>query len=452
MIKKFLIIFGILIISFININYAANPTLDRLAKTFNNSSLVKEYESLGAEWNATANDNVLNITLEGNGQFSNLEYRLDGSVLSITIDTNDTEVAATNAIVSIILADCVGQLHGYKEGEVTTTLNANEAENFTVEIEGFEAKKIASDKVIIKMDINKKIPLFDFSNTYLEVEDLNEFKEYIAGNGFAQTFKGNIIFHKTGYADEAIVTIAEKNTLTENSYKTILSMLEVMFSSNKAQSYFRENYSSISIGNKEFTGFKIEVNPTKTTSDEFLLGINDTYKFLRITIDKDAAKLNIRDFKENQVPEKEENESNGLSAIVSYDPLNTNTTGKVTVTIKTNKKVNKVAGWKLSLDGMTLTKSYSKNEVESVNLVAEEGSTQTVRVVVSNILKEEANDDLEQSKDEVEIAEDVGEVNDGSEITNAKLITTNIIILVPVMIIFIIAIIVVFKKINEEEN
>ena len=60
------------------------------------------------------------------------------------------------------------------------------------------------------------------------------------------------------------------------------------------------------------------------------------------------------------------------------------TTGKVTVTITTNKKVSQVDGWTLSEDGRTLTKDYSKNAKESVSLVAEDGQKKMVLVIVSS--------------------------------------------------------------------
>ena len=73
-----------------------------------------------------------------------------------------------------------------------------------------------------------------------------------------------------------------------------------------------------------------------------------------------------------------------LTATVSYDPTTT-TTGNVKATIKTNKKVNEVDGWTLSEDGMTLTKTYSKNTTETVHLVDIEGMTKDVVVTINNI-------------------------------------------------------------------
>lgn len=77
-----------------------------------------------------------------------------------------------------------------------------------------------------------------------------------------------------------------------------------------------------------------------------------------------------------------------LTATVTYNPT-TNTTGKVTATIKTNKKVNKVDGWTLSEEGKTLTKTYSENATETVHLVDVDGMTKDVEVKITNIIKED---------------------------------------------------------------
>ena len=72
-----------------------------------------------------------------------------------------------------------------------------------------------------------------------------------------------------------------------------------------------------------------------------------------------------------------------LSATVSYNPT-TSTTEPVTVTIKTNKKVNPVDGWTLSDDATTLTKVYSSNTKDIVCLVDEDNMTKDVEIVISN--------------------------------------------------------------------
>ena len=90
---------------------------------------------------------------------------------------------------------------------------------------------------------------------------------------------------------------------------------------------------------------------------------------------------------EEQLEDAKESQKE-LVATITYDPT-TNTTGKVTATIKTNKKVNEVDGWILSEDGMSLTKEYSTNTTETVRLVDIDNRMKDVVVKISNILTEE---------------------------------------------------------------
>ena len=283
--------------------YAATPTLEQIANAFNNCSTVKEYATYGSIWKATSNGNKLTISVVANSTTTNLEYTLEDSVLSANFSGDD---AFTGLAVTIVLTDSIGQLHGYSDGELFTTLNSDKISNYTVENEGFEAKETSDKNYQIKIDISKKIPLIDASNVYIEVSDLQDLKSYISGDGSAEKSKGNIWFNKSGYDGENTLLIAEKDNLTDNTYKSILSIIEVMFDSGKASDYFKTNYSGISVGNKEFTGFKIEINPIKTEFEEILIPSDSGYKFARITIDKSLVNSEIDETNKNTENKEED--------------------------------------------------------------------------------------------------------------------------------------------------
>ena len=133
------------------------------------------------------------------------------------------------------------------------------------------------------------------SNAYVKVSDLEDLRSFISGDGSAQQIKGNIMFYKSGYDENNTLLVAEKNQLTDNTYKSILSLIEVMFDSSKAADYFKTNYSSLSIGNKEFKGFKVEVNPSKTEEEDM---VPSNSEFVRVTIDKELVKSAIKESEE----------------------------------------------------------------------------------------------------------------------------------------------------------
>lgn len=269
--------------------YAKSITLEQIVEKFNKSSIVDNYKNAGGSISATNDDDSINITVNTSEKTENIEFLLEGNVMSIEIDQEESS-SFVKAYVAINVIDVIGQLHGYQEGELAQTVNSDKSKNYTLENEGFEIEKLSETKNKIKVDITKKIPLVDLSNTYIEVSDLQNLKNYISGDGFAEDSKGNIWFNKSGYDGEYTLLVAEKENLTENTYKSVLSILEVMFDNDKVIQYFKNNYPNISTGDKEFNGFSIKVNPKeKTQKEESLIPFDSGYEFVRIVIDKSLA-------------------------------------------------------------------------------------------------------------------------------------------------------------------
>ena len=306
--KKFIYLLLIVLIMILSINiksYAVTPTLEQIANAFNNCKTVKQWANSGSgnSFLASSNENTLTITSVMSNVTTEVQYSLDGNILSTTLAQDNM----AGAMASMYLIDSIGQLQGYEDGELLATLNSEDVMNYTIDNQGYEIKQLDDEKVSIKVDITKKIPLIDTSNVYIEVSDLQDLKSYISGDGSTEKSKGNIWFNKSGYNGENTLLVAEKDNLTENTYKSILSIIEVMFESNKASDYFKANYSGMSVGNKEFAGIKIEINPTKTEMEEKLITSNSGYKFARITIDKNLVNSAIVGINSNTEKKEEDN-------------------------------------------------------------------------------------------------------------------------------------------------
>lgn len=129
------------------------------------------------------------------------------------------------------------------------------------------------------------------------------------------------------------------------------------------------------------------LNKTIATNEKVILTYKDTEaKDYTVTLTS-SPQIQLSEVKEE------------LKATVSYDPTS-ETTGTVKATIKTNKSVNKVEGWALSDDGMTLTKVYSKNTTETVHLVDTDGMTKDVIININNIKVENSSN----NKDDTTVA------------------------------------------------
>ncbi len=177
------------------------------------------------------------------------------------------------------------------------------------------------------------------------------------------------------------------------------------------------------------------LNKTIATNEKVVLTYKDT-EAKDYTVELTSSpKIQLSEFKQE------------LTATVSYNPT-TNTTGNVVATIKTNKKVNKVDGWTLSEDGMTLTKSYLSNVTENVHLVDIDGMTKDVQIKISNIISS-------TNKDEVGKDTTLNNNGGGKDLTTAKGVLPNTgistTIIMCIIIITVIAL-VMYKKYNKYKD
>lgn len=313
----FFMFLGILFIG--NYAYATSITLEQIVEKFNTSSIVDDYKEAGGSIKATNDANSITINVATGETTNDIKFLLDDNILSIEIDTGE-ETAFIKAYIASYVIDIIGQLQGYQEGELSQTINSDKATNYTLSKEGYELENIDTTKKKIKVDLTKKIPLIDFSSEYIEVSDLEDVKDFIAGDGSAEKSKGNIWFNKSGYGGEYTLLVAEKGQLTENTYKSVLSILEVMFDNEQVLQYFKQNYTSINMGDKEFSGFTIKVNPTKKTDwEENLVPSESGYEFVRITIDKQLAILGANTTQKEEQNGKTEEKNNTLTKQIKGD-------------------------------------------------------------------------------------------------------------------------------------
>lgn len=275
-------IFGLLVIVsllFVTACSNENAKLKEIAEKFNGLEDIKSMAEYGTTYKATVSKSSLTIEISGKDvESKSLEYKLDGNILSGEFKEEDSLVAG---ISTVYLVDSIAQINGYKPGEIISTINDERISEYTVAKEGFEVSE--GETLKVKIDITKKIPLLDFSNTYITVEDLESAKEYLI-DGSYDTYSTGLHLNSFYSDGEYVVKIGEENGLTMKAYNSLSSFLEVVFN-DAAVSYLNDNY-SLSDGSKEFAGIKIEYD-VKLSEDDFSVP-NDSYKVMRVTIDKDA--------------------------------------------------------------------------------------------------------------------------------------------------------------------
>lgn len=257
---KKLLFLVVLMLSLVGCSKNNKVSLEDILTSFYSLESVSESEYI--KYNAYIKGNILTVSCESKDYPSSnatIEFIYEDSLLFADIDTDNFMEGTMGQYV----AEAVSVLQGNKEGEISKTLNSQESDGYTVKNEGIEVK-LVDDKIIkMKIDVNKKIKLLDFSNRYITKQDLEDSIEYIR-NGSNQENIGNISLStsKSSYYGtyRYEILISEEEKLTDNAYKSLLSVLEVMFDDEKIKEYFENNYSSITEGNKKFDGFSVEIN------------------------------------------------------------------------------------------------------------------------------------------------------------------------------------------------
>lgn len=258
--------------------------LTPLVEAFNSNKLVEVYEKAGGSIKATKDENGFKITINSQGEVIEIAYKLDGSVLSIELDEGDGVFCFTASYITMELLGIIGDLQG--SSTLSQLADFEQASNYTLEKDGFEIEVVSDKKRVIKVDLAKTITSPDLSGVFMDASDFEGMEEFICGDGFVQKSKGSVTICKSGNGNEHSITVGEDGELTSNAYKSLVSMLEVMFEGDDIARYFEQNAPDLS-KDVSFDGFTLDVDPEDKDSIEEQ--IFSGYRCVRVTIDKELA-------------------------------------------------------------------------------------------------------------------------------------------------------------------
>ena len=258
-------------------------TLNKIVKKFNTSDTIKTYKEYGYEIKASKRGSKLVISSNMSGSKTYVNYQLDGTILS-----ND-ELSGSDLMTAVILIDSIGQLQGYKDGELSENLNAfpEKTNQYTVQNEGFELKE-NGEFYSLKIDLAKKIPLLDLSDLYLKPDTFDMIKEIVEENSAGnQTGRIAKLAYNVEVAEENnYIYLGERDKLTDSAYKSILSALEVMYGTATVDK-FKTIYPEFQKGKITVDGFTIETDYKMDNPDE---SVFKDMKVVLVTIDNNAIK------------------------------------------------------------------------------------------------------------------------------------------------------------------
>ena len=279
--------------------FAATHTLGEIVEKFNSSSVVANYASmLGCTYTASISEedsNILVITTSKDGEDSTVSYVLDGSILSCD------QIAESDAATVPFLADSVGQVNGYADGELLNNFNlfGDRLSEYSVENEGFELKE-EGDHYSVKMDIDKKVPLFDESEFYLTPSDFDKIAEFVAegAEGNQSGKKGRFAYDLSVNNEKNEIFIGEDGEITDGTYKSILSAIEVMYGPDVVE-WFKYIYPSFEKGTVVLDGIEIYYDAELDTEEHPMY---DGKKVVKVVLDNKF--INQKFFRTEYIGEK----------------------------------------------------------------------------------------------------------------------------------------------------
>ena len=203
---------------------------------------------------------------------------MEDRTIKFNIDENDP----ISNILFLTIADSIGVLHGLEENEVISLLNSIDIDSTIIDGINFVTNE---NNIEASINIDKKIDTSSLKTMYFEVKDYKEYEEFIKNSGFVQTTKGNLIFYKTGNDLESTIIIGEKDNLTDITYKSILSLIELLYPDELET--FKTSYPELTT--ISFDKYVITIDPTNNKIiDETLVSYKNDYKFIEIKINKGA--------------------------------------------------------------------------------------------------------------------------------------------------------------------
>ena len=281
--KKILSILLLLVLVVCITACGENGPLDKIVKKFNNCETVKTYKDYGYDLKASATKDKLTISSTIEETKTKVEFKLEGNILSNENLSNDDLMAM------LLLIDSIGQTYGYKDGQLLQNLNAfsDEIRKYTFDNEGFELI-MDDEKISLKIDISKKIPLISMDKFYLTTDEFDTVSQIIADkeNGNQTGKVGNIAYDIFVGDEESTIKIGQDEKLSDSAYKSILSALEVMYGDDVAK-HFQEIYPKFVDGKTKVGDFTIETNYKFEDQDDSIF--KDT-KVVLVTINNKNLK------------------------------------------------------------------------------------------------------------------------------------------------------------------
>lgn len=217
------------------------------------STIISLKETYGIEVSSTKDGITVSLTSNNNSSSINkkYEYKLQKNILALE-DIDSDDLLATS--ISTELMDAVAQINGYQKDELKDYI-MSVADYSVFKLKNGIEWSSKKDLITIKVNINKKYPIPDNIDYSIGDSELNN--EYFKEEDYYSYNNSKLKFYKIVEDSKTLIYIYEKNTITENSYKTMINVIGILYPDllNTFKNQFQE------IKEKEYDKFNLVLNP-----------------------------------------------------------------------------------------------------------------------------------------------------------------------------------------------
>jgi hypothetical protein len=222
-------------------------------------------------------DDTISVSLSGATESLTFDYKLNGTILSCDIPNDPTDNG--EIIFKKLVAIIESKYYSISEADVMNTFNSDDINSYTLATNNIEINKTIGFSG--KINVNKAITIVS-TPSYVNESMLQNSTTFMDENEISRVNTGNIILYKSKVNGNINLSIFEKDALTENSYKTLVSAITVLYGTAEAN-LFKVSYPNLSTTDYSFDTYDIKIKPT-FTENEKAIADPTIYQLVRIVI------------------------------------------------------------------------------------------------------------------------------------------------------------------------
>ena len=370
-----------------NQNVTVTITANEEVKTVTGWSISSDRKILSKKYTENKSETIDVIDLAGNKTTVNVKVdNIDKIAPKAEVKNSITTPTNQNVTVTITANEEIKPVSGWKLSTGKTILTKEYAKNGeeTVEITDLAGNKTTAN---VKVDnIDKTAPIIEVKNSITSPTNgnvtvsitANEEVKTVTGWSISTDRKTLSKKYTTNKSETITVTDLAGNTTTASVKITNIDktapQIEV---TNSITSPTNQNVTVSITANEEVktvTGWSIS-SDRKTLSKKYTENKTETIDVIDLAGNKTTANIKV------------DNIDKTAPTVEVKNSITSLTNENVTVTITANEEIKEVPDWTLSSDKKVLTKVYTENKTETIEITDLAGNKTTAEVTVNNINK-----------------------------------------------------------------